>query len=78
MLTPGTPDGEQLEETLTAIAGFVTEPFDYTILTYVAAGDGAGEVETAIYKFGGAGGTTVATLTLTYNGDDKLVTITKT
>ena len=66
------------EETLQAVAGLVTEPFDYIALTYVAAGDGIGEVQTAIFKTGGSGGTTVATLTLAYNGDDKLSSVTKT
>ncbi len=61
---------------LTAIAGLVTEPFDYIALTYVAAGNGAGEIETVTYKDGGSGGATVATLTLTYDGDDKLSTVT--
>ena len=56
---------------------FITEPFDYIALTYVAAGDGAGEIQTATYKTGGASGTTVGVLTLTYNGDDKLASVTK-
>jgi hypothetical protein len=51
---------------------------DYIAITYVAAGDGAGEIETVVYKDGGAGGTLVATLTLAYNADDKLSTVTKT
>ena len=57
-------DDALLNETLEAIAGLVTDPFDYVALTYVAAGNGAGEVETAIYKTGGAGGLTVATITI--------------
>jgi len=51
--------------------------FDYIALTYVAAGNGAGEVETATYKTGGASGTTVATITLTYNADDEIASITR-
>ena len=59
-------------------SSLVPKDFDYIALTYVAAGNGAGEIETVIYKTGGAGGTTISTLTLGYNGDDNLVTITKT
>jgi hypothetical protein len=55
----------------------VPEAFDYIALTYVAAGNGAGEVETVTYKTGGSGGTTVATLTLTYNASDEVATVTK-
>ena len=55
----------------------VTVPYDYQAFTYVAAGDGMGEIETVTYKIGGAGGTTVATLTMAYNGDDKLASVTK-
>ena len=51
--------------------------YDYIALTYVASGNGEGEVETVTYKTGGASGTTVATLTLTYNSDDEVSTVTK-
>lgn len=71
-------DTAALEDNLDAIAGFVTDPFDYVALTYVAAGNGAGEIETAIFKTGGAAGTTVATLTLVYDANDRLSTVTKT
>lgn len=57
--------------------GLVPEAHDYIALTYVAAGNGAGEVETATYKTGGSGGTTVATLTLTYNASDEVATVTR-
>ena len=56
----------------------VPSSYDYIALTYVAAGNGAGEVETATFKTGGSGGTTVATLTLTYNASDEIATVTKT
>jgi len=52
--------------------------YDYLSLTYVAAGNGAGEVETITYKSGGSGGTTVATITLTYDANDNISTITRT
>lgn len=51
--------------------------YDYIALTYVAAGNGAGEIQTATYKTGGSGGTTVGTLTLAYNADNEISSITK-
>ena len=60
------------------VAGFnslVTSPYDYIALTYVASGNGAGEIETATYKDGGSGGTTVATITLTYDSSDRIATV---
>lgn len=59
-------------------AGLVPEVYDYIALTYVAAGNGAGEIETVTYKTGGSGGTTVAVLTLGYDGSDRLASVTKT
>ena len=59
------------------IAGLYIPQHDYVSLTYVAAGNGAGEVETITYKVGGASGNTVAVLTLGYNADNKLTSVTK-
>jgi len=54
------------------IAQLVTESYDYVELAYT------GDLVTGIeYKIGGSGGTTVAVLTLTYDGSDRLETITK-
>lgn len=55
----------------------VPETFDYIAITYVAAGNGVGEIETVTYKTGGSGGSTVATLTLAYDANDKLSTVTR-
>ena len=55
----------------------VTSAFDYIALTYVPSGPGVGEVQTAVYKSGGALGTTVATLTLAYDGSNRLSSVTK-
>ena len=63
---------------LQGIAGFTITGYDYIALTYVAAGNGAGEIETAIFKTGGSGGSTIATLTLTYNASNEVATVTKT
>ena len=60
------------------LVGFEIPAYNYIALTYVAAGNGAGEIETVTYKTGGSGGTVVATLTLTYNASDEIATVTKT
>jgi len=60
------------------LVGFEIPAYDYLALTYVASGSGVGEVETVIYKTGGSGGTTVATLTLTYNASNEVSSVTKT
>lgn len=58
------------------VAGnLVPEEFDHLAFTYVAAGNGLGEIETVTYKTGGAGGTTVATLTLGYDANDNLSSV---
>lgn len=59
------------------IAGLYIPQHDYVTMTYVASGNGAGEIETITYKVGGASGTTVAVMTLGYNADNKLSTVTK-
>jgi len=53
-------------------ATLVPEVYDNLILTYVAAGNGAGEVETVTYK---NGTDVVGTLTLTYDASDRLITV---
>jgi len=53
----------------------VTEPYDQQVLTYITSGNGTGEVGTITYKLNGS---TVATLTLTYNADNKVIDISKT
>lgn len=52
--------------------------YDYVANTYVVSGNGTGQIATATYKSGGAGGTTVATLTFAYDGSDRLSSVTKT
>lgn len=58
-------------------ASLVPEPFDYQDISYVVAGNGAGEISTVVYKIGGAGGTTVATVTMTYDASDRVSTVTR-
>ena len=59
---------------VTAFNSLITEDYDSIDLTYVSVGNGIGEIETAVYKLASA---TVATLTLSYNGDDKLSGVVK-
>ena len=75
-----TADGakQMLDVSATVIGSLVPKEYDYMALTYVASGNGAGKVETVTYKTGGSGGTTTAVLTLTYNADDKVETVTRT
>jgi len=48
---------------LNIVSGLVPEEYDYIALSYT--GD---NLTTVVYKTGGSGGTTVATLTLAYTG----------
>lgn len=58
--------------------GLSIPKYDYIKLTYVAAGNGTGEIETVTYKSGGASGVTVGALTLAYDANNKLDTVTRT
>lgn len=60
------------------VAGsLVPEEFDYQDFTYVPSGNGVGEIATVVYKLGGSGGTTVATLSLSYDGSNRLSSVTR-
>lgn len=76
---PGLPtsstSGLASETTLTAVAGFLTEPYDYMDVTSINA---AGDPLIIVYKSGGAAGTTVRTLTLTYDANGNVDTVTAT
>ena len=64
---------------VTQIAEGLSIPkYDYISLTYVASGNGVGEIETVTYKTGGASGITVGALTLAYDASDRLSTVTRT
>lgn len=49
---------------------------DYFVIGRVAAGVAAGKIETVTYKNGGASGTTIAVITLTYDDSGDLQTAT--
>lgn len=55
-----------------AIPGFAIPEHDYVAMTYSGS-----NLTTVTYKQGGASGTTVTTLTLTYDGSGNVLTITK-
>lgn len=48
---------------------FVPAAYDEVVLTYIPSGAGVGQIGTAVYKLASA---TVKTLTLSYDGSDRL------
>lgn len=73
------PAGAATEASLSAMsdktaAALVPEAFDYQLITYVGA---TSAIDQVVYKLGGSGGTTVATLTMAYDGSSRLSTVTK-
>ena len=58
-------------------AGLYIPKHDYLSFTYVSSGNGAGEISTITYKTGGSSGRTVATMTLAYDSNNKLSSVTK-
>lgn len=57
---------------LAAIAGLSIPKHDYIGLSYTGS-----NLTQIVYKSGGSSGTTVATLTLAYDGSNNLISITK-
>jgi len=64
-----------LDNPLPVTKGFNIPIYDDVTLTYVASGNGAGEIETVVFKYLTV---TVTTLTLSYNSDDKLINVVQT
>lgn len=59
---------------VSGVAGsLVTAPYDYIVLSYTGS-----NLTGVVYKTSGSGGTTVATLVLTYDGSNNLTSVTKT
>ena len=80
-INPAKEDGNlaDIKTDVAKLVGLEIGTYDYIALTYISTGqNGAGEIETVIYKTGGESGTTKATLTLAYNSDDEIESITKT
>lgn len=65
-------DGSFSQSITTDSGNLVTEQYDEIDLTYVPAGPGAGEIQTVTYKFQGS---TIAILTMTYDGSNRLSTV---
>lgn len=82
VLPTGASTEAKQDSTIAAITAFsdktagslVPEAFDYQLITYVGA---TTDIDTVVYKSGGAGGTTVATLTMGYDGSNRLSTVTR-
>jgi hypothetical protein len=55
------------------MAGLNIPPHDYISNTYAGT-----NLTQAVYKTGGSSGQTVATLTMTYDGSNNLLTVTRT
>jgi hypothetical protein len=71
LLTTTAADLAATKASAASIAGMAIPPNDYISLSYTS-----GNLTGVVYKSGGSGGTTVATLTLAYSGSD-LVSVTK-
>ena len=56
-------------------AGLVPATYDSIALTYVASGNGVGQIATVKYYNGGLSGTLIRTLTMTYDGSNNLIDI---
>jgi hypothetical protein len=54
------------------VTGLEIPEHDYIDLSYTGS-----NLTGVVYKTGGSGGTTVATLTLAYDGNDNLISVTK-
>jgi hypothetical protein len=67
-------EADVLAQKLKTAASLVPEAHDYIALAYVGA---TTDIFTATYKLGGASGTTVAVLTLGYDGSNRLTSVTR-
>lgn len=75
----GIPDvtGLATEQTSQAIAGLIRLPYDTIQITAFA--DATEKYPTTVlYRSGGAAGTIVATLTMSYDGSNRLIQVVKT
>ena len=60
------------DDIISALAGLEIPAHDYVGMSYTGT-----NMTGVVYKTGGAGGTTVATLVLGYDGSDQLTSVTK-
>lgn len=59
-------------ESVTSLNGMLIPAHDYISMSYTS-----GNLTGVVYKKGGSGGTTVATLTLAYDGSNNLTSVTR-
>ena len=64
--------GELAQKVAVLGGNLVPQQYDQITLTYITSGNGTGEIGTAVYKYDG---NTVATLTLTYDGSNRLTDV---
>lgn len=57
---------------ITTVTGLIIPPHDFIDCSYTGS-----NLTQVVYKTGGSSGTVVATLTLTYDGSNNLLTVTK-
>ena len=67
-------DSDLKAKKVSLVNGLVPEKYDQIDLTYITSGNGTGEIGTVIYK---KDSETVATLTLSYDADNKLSSVVK-
>jgi hypothetical protein len=70
--TPQAADVANIKTNTASIAGMQIPPYNYVSCSYTGS-----NLTGVVYKTGGSGGTTVATLTLTYDGSNNLTSVTK-
>jgi hypothetical protein len=72
LLTTTSADVAATKASAASIAGMAIPANDYMALSYTS-----GNLTSIVYKSGGSSGTTVATLTLGYDGSNNLTSVTK-
>lgn len=68
------PDGGLAQQVVQVGGNLVPDEYDNIALTYVAAGPGAGEIQTVTYTLNG---NPVAVLTMSYDGSDRLTNVSR-
>lgn len=74
-ITQSFVEAQDAHRVINVAGSLVPTAYDEIDLTYVASGNGVGQIQTATYK---AGGATVATLTMTYDVANNLIQVKKT
>lgn len=71
-ILPAAFDDASLALNVKGVSGLVTESYDNLEIDYIASGNGAGEIGQVRYK---RGTDVVATLTLSYNAENKVISV---